>query len=411
MTDRSITFGMLAEMVGGQVDGDSATMIRGAAVLRDVARGEITFVDQQERVKQLAATEAAAVVLPAGIDCNWPRALARAKDVHAAFTKIVTYFRPPRTQAAIGVSPQAIVARSAQLGKGVNVHPGATIGDDCTIGDDDARSCPALRSLPGCTIGSGVLVGPGAVLYENTVVGDRSIIHGGAVIGAYGFGYSQVDGKHVPSAQLGYVAHRLATSRSAPAPTIDRGTYGATTIGDGTKIDNLVQIAHNCQIGRHNLICSQVGIAGSTTTGDYVVMGGQAGVRDHVHIGQPRDARRDGGHYQRRARRRRDDGRPRHARPRTKAQASRLRQAARDAQRIQGDAPGDRRPGKGRRHQNQAPHARLGTGRVRPDHRHPDNIVPPRSMPTHATAASACWPPGDGCRCWWPRSCGGRDTT
>ncbi len=282
MIDRSITLGMLAEMVGGQVVGDAATVIRGAAVLREVTRGEITFIDQPERVKQLAATEAVAVVIPAGLDCNWPTAI-RVKDVQVAFAKIVSYFRPPRIQAAIGVSPQAIIARSAQLGMHVNVHPGVTIGDDCRVGDG-TTILPGAQILPGCTIGSSVLVGPGVLLYENTVIGDRSIVHGGAVIGAFGFGYSQVAGKHVLAAQLGYV--RIGNDVEIGAgSTIDRGTYGATSIGDGTKIDNLVQIAHNCQIGKHNLICSQVGIAGSTTTGDYVVMGGQAGVRDHVHIG------------------------------------------------------------------------------------------------------------------------------
>jgi UDP-3-O-[3-hydroxymyristoyl] glucosamine N-acyltransferase len=282
MMDRSITLGMLAELVGGKVVGNAATVIRGAAVLREVVPGEVTFIDQPERVKQLATTEAAAVVLPAGLDCNWPAAI-RVTDVHAAFAKIVSYFRPPRTHAPVGVSPLAIVARSAQLGKHVNVHPGVTIGDDCHVGDD-TTILPGAHILPGCTIGSGVLIGPGVVLYENTVVGDRSIIHGGAVIGTHGFGYSQVAGKHVPAAQLGYVRIGSDVEIGASA-TIDRGTYGATTIGEGTKIDNLVQIAHNCHIGRHNLICSQVGVAGSTTTGDYVVMGGQAGVRDHVHIG------------------------------------------------------------------------------------------------------------------------------
>lgn len=280
--DRSITLGMLAEMVEGQVVGSAATVIRGAATLRDVSRGEITFVMQAERLKQLATTSAAAVVIPAGLDCSWPAAI-RVKDVQAAFTKIVAYFRPPRTQVAIGVSPQAIVARSARLGKNVNVHPGATIGDDCSIGDD-TTILPGAQILPGCTIGTGVVIGPGAILYENTVIGDRSIIHGGAVLGAHGFGYTQAGGKHVPAAQLGYVRVGSDVEIGA-ATTIDRGTYGATSIGDGTKVDNLVQIAHNCQIGRHNLICSQVGIAGSTTTGDYVVMGGQAGIRDHVHIG------------------------------------------------------------------------------------------------------------------------------
>jgi UDP-3-O-[3-hydroxymyristoyl] glucosamine N-acyltransferase len=121
-------------------------------------------------------------------------------------------------------------------------------------------------------------------LYEDTVVGDRSIIQAGVIIGAHGFGYSTVGGRHVLSAQLGYVRIGADVDIGAGS-TIDRGTYGATTIGEGTKIDNLVQIAHNCQIGRHNIICAQVGIAGSTSTGDYVVIGGQAGLRDHVRIG------------------------------------------------------------------------------------------------------------------------------
>ncbi|HVT27899.1 MAG TPA: UDP-3-O-(3-hydroxymyristoyl)glucosamine N-acyltransferase, partial [Lacipirellulaceae bacterium] len=160
---------------------------------------------------------------------------------------------------------------------------GATVGDDCHIGDR-TTILPGAQILPGCEIGCDVLIGPNAVLYENTIVGDRVIIHGGAVIGAYGFGYSQSGGRHVLSAQLGYV--RIGSDvEIGAASTIDRGTYGATTIAEGTKIDNMVQIAHNCRIGRHNLICAQVGVAGSSTTGDYVVIGGQAGLRDHVHIG------------------------------------------------------------------------------------------------------------------------------
>jgi UDP-3-O-[3-hydroxymyristoyl] glucosamine N-acyltransferase len=139
--------------------------------------------------------------------------------------------------------------------------------------------------MAGCVIGRGTTIFPNVVLYEDTLVGERVILHSGAVIGAYGFGYKQVDGSHRISAQLGYVVLGNDVEIGACA-TVDRGTYGATTIGDGTKIDNLVQVAHNCRLGKHNLICGQVGIAGSTTTGDYVVMAGQVGVRDHVHIGQ-----------------------------------------------------------------------------------------------------------------------------
>ena len=125
---------------------------------------------------------------------------------------------------------------------------------------------------------------PNAVLYENTVVGPRCLIHANAVLGAYGFGYGFADGRHVLSAQLGNVVLEADVEVGAGS-TIDRGTYGPTLIGEGTKIDDLVMVAHNCRIGRHNMLCSQVGIAGSTTTGDYVVMAGQVGVRDHVHIG------------------------------------------------------------------------------------------------------------------------------
>jgi UDP-3-O-[3-hydroxymyristoyl] glucosamine N-acyltransferase len=282
MKNRATTLGELAELVGGKVVGDAATVVRGAAVLRDAQAGDITFIDQAERLKEIAKTHASALLLPERLECECATAI-RVTDVHAAFARIVCHFRPPRLQAAIGVSPQAIISPTARLGQNVNIHPGVTIGDDCTIGDN-VTILPGAQILPDCTIGPDVFIGPGVVLYENTIVGARSRIHGGAVIGAHGFGYSQSNGRHVPAAQLGFVRIGDDVDVGA-ATTIDRGTYGATTIGDGTKIDNLVQIAHNCQIGRHNLICSQVGIAGSTTTGDYVVMGGQAGVRDHVHIG------------------------------------------------------------------------------------------------------------------------------
>jgi UDP-3-O-[3-hydroxymyristoyl] glucosamine N-acyltransferase len=283
------TLSQLADLVKGRLQGDPAVVVQGAAVLREVAEGEITLVDHADRLKQLAATPAAAVVAPeklagdlSGINANGIAVIFVA-DVHAAFAAIVAHFRPPRARAAIGVSPQAFVSRTARWGKNVNIHPGATVGDDCTIGDN-STILPGAHLMAGCEIGRDVTIGPGAVLYESTVVGDRSIIHACAVIGAPGFGYSQVGGRHMISAQLGYVRIESDVEIGA-GTTIDRGTYGATTIGEGTKIDNLVQIAHNCRIGKHNLICAQVGIAGSTSTGDYVVMGGQAGLRDHVHIG------------------------------------------------------------------------------------------------------------------------------
>ena len=160
---------------------------------------------------------------------------------------------------------------------------GAVVGDDVEIGDHSVIHS-GVHLMSGCRIGRQVTIFPGAVLYENTVVGDHCIIHANAALGAYGFGYDTVDGEHQLSAQLGYVELEDRVDVGA-GTTIDRGTYGPTVIGYGTKVDNQVMIAHNCRIGKHNIICSQVGIAGSTTTGDYVVMAGQVGVRDHVHIG------------------------------------------------------------------------------------------------------------------------------
>ena len=138
--------------------------------------------------------------------------------------------------------------------------------------------------MAGSEIGENVVLFPGSVVYEASQIGDRCVLHAGAVIGAYGFGYDTIEGRHQRGPQLGYVVLENDVEIGAGS-TIDRGTYGPTVIGEGTKIDNQVMIAHNCRIGKHNLICSQVGVAGSSCTGDYVVMAGQVGVPDHVKIG------------------------------------------------------------------------------------------------------------------------------
>lgn len=276
------TLAELAALVGGVVRGDATVVISGTAT-NDVARpGEITLADHPDRARRLAASAAAAVVALPDVVCGDKPAIV-VSDVHAAFAVIVSHFRPLRAKKRSGVSASASVSSKARLAMDVEVHPGATVGDDAIIGAGTVVHA-GVRIMAGCVIGENVTLFPNVVLYENTRVGDRTIIHAGAAIGAYGFGYRQVDGRHKLSAQLGNV-EIAADVEIGACTTIDRGTYGPTVIGEGTKIDNLVMIAHNCRIGRHNLICSQVGVAGSTSTGDYVVMAGQVGVRDHVHIG------------------------------------------------------------------------------------------------------------------------------
>lgn len=277
------TLAELADMIAGTTAGSPTTLITGTAPLDEVVDGQLTFIDQPERSAQAAASQASAVLVPAGVRCEGKPTIEVA-DVHAAFATIVSYYRPRRPRRNSSIAPSATISESVALGSDITIGPGATLADDVVIGDGTVIHA-GVHLMAGCRIGQNVTIYPGAVLYEDTEVGDHTIIHAGAVIGAYGFGYHHVDGEHQLSAQLGNVVIGRHVEVGANS-TIDRGTFSSTRIGDGTKIDNLVQIAHNCQIGKHNLLCAQVGIAGSTSTGDYVVMAGQVGVRDHVHIGE-----------------------------------------------------------------------------------------------------------------------------
>jgi UDP-3-O-[3-hydroxymyristoyl] glucosamine N-acyltransferase len=278
-----ITIAELATRVSGTlVGGEPSRPVTGAATLETATPGDVTLVDTPSKLHLLAKSRAGAAIVPSGTG-PLDRPTIEVADVHAAFTAAVLTFRPPRPAPRIGVSPQAAVDPTARLAADVDVHPFATIAAEVEIAAG-ATIHSGARIMPGCRIGAGTVIHPNAVLYENTIVGARCIVHAGAVLGAFGFGYKAGPEGYTLSAQLGWV--ELADDvEVGAATTIDRGTYGPTVIGAGTKIDNLVMIAHNCRLGRHAMICSQVGVAGSTTTGDWVVMAGQVGVRDHVHIG------------------------------------------------------------------------------------------------------------------------------
>ncbi|NLS92577.1 MAG: UDP-3-O-(3-hydroxymyristoyl)glucosamine N-acyltransferase [Planctomycetaceae bacterium] len=276
------TLAELAELVGGELHGDGNLAIRDAAPLRDAVAGCITMLDRADREACLKNCQASAVLAPTDLIPNG-RPLIRVADVHDAFATIVAHFRPRRSACERGVSPDAFVSPTATFGQGIDIHPRAVIGDDVAIGDR-VTIHSGVKIQAGCRIGDDVTIFPNAVLYEDTVIGPRCVIHAGAVLGAHGFGYDSSTGVHKLSSQLGNVILEADVEIGANT-TVDRGTYGPTVVGEGTKVDNLVQIAHNCRIGRHNMLCAQVGIAGSTTTGDYVVMAGQVGVKDHVHIG------------------------------------------------------------------------------------------------------------------------------
>jgi UDP-3-O-[3-hydroxymyristoyl] glucosamine N-acyltransferase len=276
------TLGELAELVNARLVGDPSLKIRGAATLLDAQPGYISFVDHPKLRNQIDSSAASAMVLPADWDPAG-RASLHVSQVRAAFARIVRHFRPPVDNPWIGISPAACIDPSARLAANVQVHPLAVIGPDVQI--DSGSIIHSHVSIQGrCRIGRDVTIYPGTVLYRDTVVGDRAVIHANTVIGAYGFGFDTIQGRHIRGDQLGYVILEDDVEIGA-GTTIDRGTYGPTVIGTGSKLDNQVMIAHNCRIGRHNLICSQVGVAGSSSSGDYVVMAGQVGVPDHVRIG------------------------------------------------------------------------------------------------------------------------------
>ncbi|MDR1494344.1 MAG: UDP-3-O-(3-hydroxymyristoyl)glucosamine N-acyltransferase [Planctomycetaceae bacterium] len=283
------TLAELAELVNGIVAGNQNPAIYGAAPIHHAGEGDVTFLAQPEKISQLAQCKASAVVVPRALTAD-PRFTAIAMptiqtdDAASAFETIVRHFCPPRKQNKREIHSAAIIDPTAVLGKDVSIAPYVVIEKDAIIGDRATISA-GVKIMAGCKIGADAIIFPNAVLYENTVIGERCIIHACAVLGAYGFGYDSSQGSHVLSRQLGNTVLGDDVEVGA-CSTIDRGTYSPTFIGDGTKIDNLVMIAHNCRIGKHNLICAGTGIAGSSTTDDYVVMAGRVGVRDHVHIGK-----------------------------------------------------------------------------------------------------------------------------
>ena len=280
----SVPLTTIAELVSGRLVGSDmgSPVIVAAATLETATSEAITLIDTIDRLPSLAKSRAAAAIVPEGTGPQ-DRPTIEVADVHAAFAQVVRHFRPVRSQQRHGVSPQAVVDPSARLAGDVEVHPLAVIGPEVELAEGVTIHAGA-RLAAGCRIGSGTTIFANAVLYEDTVVGRDCIIHAGAILGAYGFGYKPAaDGLEL-SAQLGWVELGDRVEVGA-GTTIDRGTYGPTTIGNGTKIDNLVMIAHNCRIGSHNMICSQVGVAGSTSTGEWVIMAGQCGLRDHIHIG------------------------------------------------------------------------------------------------------------------------------
>ncbi|MHB1558137.1 MAG: UDP-3-O-(3-hydroxymyristoyl)glucosamine N-acyltransferase [Isosphaeraceae bacterium] len=282
------TVGQLADLVRGRLVGDGNVSIRSARPVTEAGPGDITFIESERYAKQLRSSPAsAAIVGPhfavAHRETADSLAVIEVDDPMAAFLAVRTHLSGTGRSRWTGVHPQSSVAPSAWLGREVAIYPFAYVGEDATIGDGCTLHPGAVIGA-GCTLGRDCVIHPNAVLYPGVVLGDRVEVHAGTVLGGDGFGYRTTGGRHVKIPHSG----RLEVGNDVEIGsncTIDRATFEATRIGEGTKVDNLVMIGHNNQIGRHNLLCGQVGIAGSCKTGDHVIMAGQAGIKDNTTIG------------------------------------------------------------------------------------------------------------------------------
>ncbi len=284
----AITVAALAEWLEGQVLGNETLQIDRAQSLSKAGPGSVTFLASTKSAGLRPIDSAAMLVsrqlrAEASTLANGRCAFILVEDPKDAFLRVAARFAPRRSRPEIGISCDAFVSATARVGKETNIHPGAYVGAGVILGDR-CDIHPGVVIGRGCRLGDNVVVYPNAVLYDDVIVGSRVILHAGVVLGADGFSYRPIDGRHERIPHFGTVRIEDDVEIGANT-TIDRAMVDETVIGQGTKLDNLVMIAHNCEIGRHNLFVSQVGLAGSVTTGDYVVCAGQVGIADHVHLG------------------------------------------------------------------------------------------------------------------------------
>ncbi len=276
-----ITLRQIHQVVGGELVGSPEAIVTGLTSYEAAGPSDLTFVADDRVFKTVGRTEAGAILSH--------RRLAEYAGPHLivpnptlAFAQVAQTFFVPHSPPR-GIDPAVVRGIDVRIGADVSIWPGVTLGDRVTLG---AR----VTLYPGCFVGHDSSIGDDTLFYPNVVVregctiGARVIVHPGTVIGSDGFGYVQDQGRHFKIPQLGRVTIEDDVELGANV-TIDRATLGQTVIKQGTKIDNLVQIAHNVTIGAHCIVVAQVGIAGSTKVGHHVMIGGQAGLADHLQIG------------------------------------------------------------------------------------------------------------------------------
>ncbi|MDP4780887.1 MAG: UDP-3-O-(3-hydroxymyristoyl)glucosamine N-acyltransferase [Akkermansiaceae bacterium] len=282
----SLSLSELADRIDGTIiRGEASSLFTGMASLDAAEPCDISFLGNEKYVPQFLATRAGAVIVPKGHDFpDGSPALIAVGNPTLAFSAVVSHFAAEGVRFTPGIHPSAFVSPTAKIdAEKSSVGPGACILEGAVIGDGTAISANAVIQQD-VVIGNDCRIGSNVSVRERCVLGNRVIIQPGAVIGSDGYGYELVDGRHVKIDQVGIVVIGDDVEIGANS-TIDRARFGKTVIGDGTKIDNLVQIGHNAIIGKHCLIVSQVGIAGSAIIKDYVTIAAQSGVAGHITIG------------------------------------------------------------------------------------------------------------------------------
>lgn len=281
-----LTVNEIAALVKGRLTGDGSTVIEGVAGLAEAGRSDASFVRDAKNasvIKALSMTAAGLVFIPEGLPVNG-RTTIEVKNPMAAFAALLNVIAAEKTvKHPAGIHPSAVVSPAAKIGIGAVVGPLCVIEDGAEIGEN-AKLVAQVYVGARSKVGNHTLIYPQVTLREDVSVGAHCILHAGVVIGSDGYGFFFAEGKHNKIPQIGTVIIEDDVEIGS-CTTIDRATTGQTLIKKGTKIDNLVQVAHNVEVGPHALLAAQVGIAGSTKIGKGVVMGGQVGVADHATIG------------------------------------------------------------------------------------------------------------------------------
>lgn len=273
----------VADLVGGRLhNGDPEAEIRGVQTLRAATEDEAAFLANRRYKADFMRSRAGVVLVGEDVFPDCQRPIIRTRDPYLAFAKLQRHFYPePKAQGRR--HPKAVIAPTAELAEDVDVAAGVVIGENVRIGAG-CRIGEGCIIAPEVSIGRGCLLHPRVVIAAGCVLGERVIIQAGAVIGSDGFGYAWDGEKHVKIPQTGRVILEDDVEIGANS-CIDRGTIGDTVIGRGSKLDNLIQIGHNVEVGAHSIMASQVGISGSTQIGRGCQFGGQAGLAGHLQIG------------------------------------------------------------------------------------------------------------------------------